>query len=178
MYSGVRRLASMLDLDFSFPTTYKRSHRAVAYPECRIISLIVVVTKLSHPFDALERTPFNENDPTTVKIDWQKWREVMVPEGPRQMKAGDEIKTVGSNVLDMNDGNIDAYLDWYERTWIDDRDFKSITLLESVYKVFADHRKCLSRFLTYSQSRIFPLDPSMSHMEKIKSIFLRESRKP
>jgi RNA polymerase I-specific transcription initiation factor RRN7 len=128
IYPGVRRLASLLGFDFAYPTKYKRSLRALAYPECQIICLIVIVTKLCHPFDKLERTPFSEDDPTTVKIDWQKWKGVMVPDDFKHLKAGDEIKTIDTNVLDMNDGNIDAYLDWYQRAWIDDRDSKSNTL--------------------------------------------------
>jgi RNA polymerase I-specific transcription initiation factor RRN7 len=123
-------LASLLEFDFTYPHVYRRSHGALAYPECQIISLIVVVTKLCHPFDAVERTPYSETDPTTIKIDWLKWREVRDYDKPKGMKKGEEIKTLDSDVLAMSDTKTDDYLDWYQRTWLDDRDPKSIIYLD------------------------------------------------
>jgi RNA polymerase I-specific transcription initiation factor RRN7 len=40
------------------------------------MSLIVIATKLSHPFDDVDRVPQSEIDPTTVKVDWVKWRKI------------------------------------------------------------------------------------------------------
>lgn len=42
------------------------------------------------------------------------------------LKQGDEIKVTDADVLDMSEKKMDDYLDWYQRTWIDDRDAKSM----------------------------------------------------
>jgi len=41
------------------------------------------------------------------------------------LKRGDEIKLTDVDVFDMSAKKMDDYLDWYQRTWIDDRDAKS-----------------------------------------------------
>ena len=47
------------------------------------------------------------------------------------LKQGDEIKVTDADVLGMSEKKIDDYLDWYQRTWIDDRDPKSMCSLIS-----------------------------------------------
>lgn len=87
--------------------------------------LIVVATKLSHPFDNVIRHPESDLDPTVVKVDWSKWRQIMIDEAPDGLERGEEIKVMDTDVIEMSDTKIDDYLDWYQRTWIDDRDPKS-----------------------------------------------------
>ncbi len=128
MYPAVRRLASLLEIDFSWPILLKRAPSVAAYPEVRLISLIVVATKLGHPLDDITRIPENDIDPTIVKIDWTKWREIMMNSPSRGLKRGDEITVTDVDVMDMNGKKMDDYLDWYQRTWIDDRAPKSTYL--------------------------------------------------
>ncbi|KIN08406.1 hypothetical protein OIDMADRAFT_100192 [Oidiodendron maius Zn] len=91
----------------------------ISYPEIQLISLVVVATKLSHPFDDIVRVPENESDPTTVKVDWRKWREIMVDKSPEGLRRGDEIHVDDTDVASMTEKQIDDYLGWYQRTWID-----------------------------------------------------------
>ena len=125
IYSAVRRLAALLGVDFKYPLNYKKSHNLLQTPEIQLICLIVVATKLSHPFDEVVRSPENESDPTIVKIDWEKWRQLMVEKPVEGLKRGEEIKVTDGAVLDMSEKEMDDYLDWYQRNWIDDRDQKS-----------------------------------------------------
>lgn len=97
-----------------------------AYPEVRLTSLVVIATKLSHPFDNIARIPESDNDPTTVKIDWTKWRETMTDSPLKGLKRGEEITMTDMDVMNMNGKKMDDYLDWYQRTWIDDRAPKSM----------------------------------------------------
>jgi RNA polymerase I-specific transcription initiation factor RRN7 len=90
-----------------------------------LISLIVVATKLSHPFDDITRIPESDVDPTTVKIDWKIWNEIMADAPLTGLKRGDEMTITDETVMGMDGKKIDDYLDWYQRIWIDDRDSKS-----------------------------------------------------
>jgi RNA polymerase I-specific transcription initiation factor RRN7 len=119
-------MAALLEIDFTYPLTYKRTFGLIAYPEIQLISLIVVATKLGHPFDDIARYPESDSDPTTVKIDWRNWRQIMEKKPVDGLKRGEEIKVTDAAVLTMSGKEMDDYLDWYQRTWIDDRDPKSM----------------------------------------------------
>lgn len=128
MYSGARRLAEMLEFDFSYPVVFKKNREALAYPEIQIISAIVVAAKLCYPFDNIERLPYSGSDPTSMKMDWSKWRDIMIPGPSKRLRKGEELKITDKDVLTMSEAKMDDYLDWYQRTWIDDRDPKCMLL--------------------------------------------------
>ncbi|TVY21399.1 RNA polymerase I-specific transcription initiation factor rrn7 [Lachnellula arida] len=133
IYPAVRRLSTMLGFDFSYPTITKRVHEIQAYPEIQIISMIILATKLSHPFDSITRIPESDLDPTALKLDWAKWRKTMGERSSDGLKQGDEIKVTDTDVLGMSEKKMDDYLDWYQRTWIDDRDAK---MAEQILELF------------------------------------------
>lgn len=89
------------------------------------MSLIVIATKLSHPFDDIVRHPESETDPTIVKINWDKWQEIMIDKSHEGLKRSEEIHVKDTDVASMDDKEMDDYLDWYQRTWIDGSEPKS-----------------------------------------------------
>lgn len=89
------------------------------------MSLIIIATKLSHPFDDIVRHPESDSDPTTVKMDWKKWEAIMVDKSQEKLKRGDEIYVEDTEVVNMSEKQMDQYLDWYQRTWIDGTEPKS-----------------------------------------------------
>jgi RNA polymerase I-specific transcription initiation factor RRN7 len=119
-------LASLLDIDFTYPISQKGGHRTVAYPEIRLMSLIIVATKLSQPFDSIRRYPESDSDPSTVQIDWPKWAQAMAEPPSGGLRRGQEIHVTDADVFGMSEKQMDDYLDSYQRTWIDDRDPKSM----------------------------------------------------
>lgn len=124
IYIAVQRMAKIIGIDFSFPNTLGR-HHVTAYPENQIISLVVIATKLSQPFDDIERTPESVTDSSALKIDWMTWVDAMSDPPLEGITHGDAININDENVLKMDENKLDDYLDWYQRTWIDDRDIKS-----------------------------------------------------
>jgi RNA polymerase I-specific transcription initiation factor RRN7 len=88
--------------------------------------LIVIATKLSQPFDELVRHPVDDSDPTVLKINWRLWRQSMRGKHMEGFKRGEEVMVTDADVLEMDGKKIDDYLDWYQRTWIDDRPDKSM----------------------------------------------------
>lgn len=125
IYPAVKRLAELLGIDFSWPSTNKRVKSLSAYPEIQMISLIVIATKVTHPFDDIPRVPENDAEPTTVRMDWPEWARKMAEPPSRGLKRGEEVKITDADIPNMNAKKIDDYLDWYQRTWVDDSDPKS-----------------------------------------------------
>jgi RNA polymerase I-specific transcription initiation factor RRN7 len=90
------------------------------------MSLIAVATKLSQPFDDLPRFPESDSDPSTVRIDWTKWAEIMSELPSDGLKRGEEIHVTDADVMTMSKKMTDDYLDWYQNNWMDDRRPKSM----------------------------------------------------
>lgn len=121
IYFATQHLKDILGLDFSFPVSKAPRSLSSSYPEVRLISLIIVATKLVQPFDSTIRKPKNEIDPSFIKLDWEKWMKIMVERSPGELKRGEEIYLNDTDVCDMNEREIDQYLDWFQHIWIDDR---------------------------------------------------------
>jgi RNA polymerase I-specific transcription initiation factor RRN7 len=126
---AVRRLADLLDISFSFPVHNAKSYSVASYPEIQLISLIVIAIKLSQPFDDIRRLPTSESDLTSVRIDWKQWAQIMRERQIPGLRRGEELKVKDTEVWNMNAKKIDDYLNWYQSTWIDDREPKSISAL-------------------------------------------------
>ncbi|KAH8597253.1 hypothetical protein B0O99DRAFT_618376 [Bisporella sp. PMI_857] len=124
IYPAVQRLAETLKIDFSYPILHKRNYGVLAYPEVQLMCLVVVATKLSHPFDDVERHPENDSDPTVAIIDWHKWNEVMAEKPVKGLRRGEEIHVTDMNILNMSKEAMDDYMDFFQHTFLDDRPAK------------------------------------------------------
>ncbi|CCU76953.1 RNA polymerase I specific transcription initiation factor Rrn7 [Blumeria hordei DH14] len=121
IYPAVKRLASILDVNFSFDVLSTSIRGPLSFPEIRIICLIIIATKLSQPFDSLERIPENSSDPTILKIDWKAWFKIMHENQEKGFKKGEELNVRDTDVWNMDDKKIDQYLDWFQKSWLDER---------------------------------------------------------
>ncbi|KAH7383738.1 RNA polymerase I-specific transcription initiation factor-like protein rrn7 [Cadophora sp. MPI-SDFR-AT-0126] len=124
LYPAIRRLESLLQMDFAYPTA-KTARKGTGHPEVQLVSLIAIATKLAYPFDKVNRTPDSYFDPSTVKLDWSQWLKTTAQEKLRGLARGEAIQVTDTDVWDLNTKKMDDYLDWYQNTWIDDRDPKS-----------------------------------------------------
>ncbi|PBP26167.1 RNA polymerase I specific transcription initiation factor Rrn7 [Diplocarpon rosae] len=133
IYPAVRRLANMLEIDFSYTVRKRKTNAVNAHPEMQLVSLIVIATKLAYPFDQIDRIPESYSDPTAVRIDWGKWMRATARESSKGLVIGEEAKVQDSDVWNMNSDKLDDYMDWYQKTWIDDRDPK---ISEQILQLF------------------------------------------
>ncbi|KAM0134144.1 hypothetical protein ACHAO1_005832 [Botrytis cinerea] len=124
IYMAVNHLAEILEYNFSYPIHNKRLHGTTGYPEYQLASLIVIATKLSQPFDDIQRHPEGNLDATAARINWAKWQSIMFDDPIEGMKRGDEIKITDADVFKMTGEQMDDWMNWYHKTWIDDRDQK------------------------------------------------------
>ncbi|KAF9885801.1 Pol I core factor CF [Aspergillus nanangensis] len=92
--------------------------------ETTLISLIVIGTKLLFPFDDVERYPVSAKEPTTQVIDWKIWGQAQRQYDNRKTSSGgigkgNEIMVNDQDVFNMTPGQLDEYMDWYEKNWLD-----------------------------------------------------------
>jgi len=84
-----------------------------------------VATKLCYGLDSLARTPLSATEPAATTVDWDAWeRFLRVGNDARRGSGGPgrarlEIDVKEHDVFDMQDEELDWYLDWYEKTWCD-----------------------------------------------------------
>ncbi|KAI4202247.1 MAG: hypothetical protein LQ350_002631 [Teloschistes chrysophthalmus] len=124
LFVAVRRLAKLLQIDFSFPKA-RPYYRISSAPEVALVALLVITVKLYHPFDSIDRHPRSLTEPGTLGIDWNRWSEVQKDYDARdtaggKLGRGNEIKVTETDVFNLSGDQIDEYLDWFEKTWVDE----------------------------------------------------------
>ena len=134
IFSAVQHIASVLTYDFGFPLSKFRQQFSTL-PEIQLLALVVVAVKLYHPFDPLERYTKLLTETGCLTVDWDLWQKEQATleakiKGNKPFSAGSEINVSEHDVFDMTDLQVDAYLDWYEKTWIDpeekERNYRSL----------------------------------------------------
>lgn len=117
IYVHVRAMTRILHLEFAFDMNKKR-FKILDHPDILLISCIVFSTKLLYPFDGEERLPVSYRDPSSLQIDWEKWRELVRDATSEGLERRDINKLHPEDAWTMSDRKIDDYLDWYEETKI------------------------------------------------------------
>ena len=110
----------------------KTRQRVSSLPEISLIGFLVLATKLYHPFDGDQnpRHARSLTDPAALTIDWAAWVLVqqdqdarLHPEG--SLPRGSEINVTEEDVMKMTGEELDQYMDFYERTFIDEERAKT-----------------------------------------------------
>ena len=124
IYPAARRLHDLLGFTYAFPTEVKGRRKHLHLPEIQIIAIIVVCTKLYFPFDNMKRYPTSVKQPAAQVIDWTLWGQNQREFDRRetaggQIGRGNEILTTEQDALKMTTNQLDEYMDWYEKSWLD-----------------------------------------------------------
>jgi RNA polymerase I-specific transcription initiation factor RRN7 len=123
VFPAVQRLTLLTRSEFHYSTTKEiRRKQGSDFPELRLISLLVIAVKLLYPFDGMERHPRSIHEPTTQKIDWSTWQSQMQnttrPLPGASLPRGSEIGLQDTDVFNMNERELDSYMDWYQKMWV------------------------------------------------------------
>ena len=123
-YRTTNALAQMLSIYFTFPPPRGRQ-RVSGLPEIMLASLIAVAVKLYHPFDGRMRSVTDAHDRAVFAIDWAAWADSLSAHQARledddHLTHGNEMYLTEEEVSHMSSTQMDDYLDWYERTWVDE----------------------------------------------------------
>ena len=122
LYPATLHISTKLSIPFTSPKPGRRQ-RASSLPEIELISLLVVAVKLHHPFDNLLRHARSLTDLDILAIDWSTWVEALRATRPKledSLERGSEINVTEADVMKMTGKQLDQYMDWYERTFIDE----------------------------------------------------------
>lgn len=111
-------MSRLLNLEYSFNMN-KTRFKLLDHPDILLISCVVFSTKLLYPFDGEERPPITYRDPSSIQIDWNKWRELMRDTTSEGLERRDILTLQPEDAWTMSDRKIDDYLDWYEETQIE-----------------------------------------------------------
>ena len=124
VYPAARGIAQFLDIDFCFPLP-----RGIQYvsrlPEIALVGLIVVSVKLLHPFTSQKQYVKNEEEISIVGFDWNVWLKAQQDHQSRltdkeHLSRGSEIHVTDEDAMEMTNEQVNDYLDWFERTWVDE----------------------------------------------------------
>lgn len=86
--------------------------------------ILVISTKLLFPFDGLTRHPATSKEPSTQSMNWRVWMHAQrefADHHHRDGRIGTEeaIQLTDKDVVDMKHSQLDDYMDWYEKNWLD-----------------------------------------------------------
>ncbi|MCJ1238187.1 Pol I core factor CF [Varicellaria rhodocarpa] len=124
LYTSTIKIAEILPDAFTFPKPTWRQ-RTTSLPEIQLICILIIAVKLHHPFDNIRRHTQSPTDIGTLAIDWDAWttarQEYLTKISKGQPPSSNAfMATTDRDVLAMSAAQMDDYLDWYEKTWIDD----------------------------------------------------------
>ena len=111
----------ILKFDFQYNVTYSESN-PTRFPEAQIMSLIIIAVKLAYPWGVTYH-PESLNDPAAQRIDWKTWskiRQSITEENDDDgttIRPGTESQLKETDLFNMSDEKVDAYMDWYQRTF-------------------------------------------------------------
>ncbi|KAK5043300.1 hypothetical protein LTR13_001071 [Exophiala sideris] len=144
VYIMVRRLSTAIRYDFAYPdagTAETTRRQATTFPEARLMSLVVIATNLLFPFDSqtFKRYPQDPNDPMTLRLDWTAWLDAKGRSDkdsekmtePESLKPGSEIHVTDKDVFNMSNKQLDQYMDWFQRSWINSTPSQSQQAIEN-----------------------------------------------
>ena len=125
VYFHTRDLMQLLNVDLQFASASQKS-TVLDNPEVQLMSLLIIVVKLWHPFDTEDRCIQDINDSSSLTIDWNTWAKISQRptdnDGQAQtLQPGDEIKISDRDILKLPPNQLDQYLHWYARHWVDDK---------------------------------------------------------
>ena len=94
-------------------------------PEIALVSLLIISVKLYYPFGTIDIHPRSLSDAGTLKVDWDFWCEVQkkydaIETTAGKLGLGNEVKVTEEDVFHLSQEQMDEYLDWFEKTWVDE----------------------------------------------------------
>ena len=87
-----------------------------------MICLLVIAVKLYHPFDNIQRSVYSRLDLGFLTVEWDAWIKAFKEadsESANRFDYNNMMNVTEQDILGMSGSQTDAYLDWYEKTWID-----------------------------------------------------------
>lgn len=125
VYVAMKPLQSLLKFPFTFPQTRLGAFHQINIPEVQLISLLIITVKLIFPFDDITRHAYSSQDPAAYSVNWLSWKHAQETQetGDRTRKLGPDmaIQVREEDVFEMSKDQLDDYMDWYEKMFVQDK---------------------------------------------------------
>ena len=123
------KISSLLNLTFDFPRPGSRQKTSF-FPETQLIALLVIAVKIYYPFDLLKRCPRSLTEAGVLNINWDTWCKAQSEHEARftingNIGLGNEILVGEADIMRMSSTQLDEYLDWSEKMWVDEESLES-----------------------------------------------------
>ncbi|KAJ5893781.1 hypothetical protein N7495_005472 [Penicillium taxi] len=125
VYEVIKTLQGLLGFNFTWPriSNSKTRKKVLDLPDVQMMVLVVIATKILFPFDRLERYPVTSKEPASQAMDWSRWMDSQKhfdSPDPDVCSTGKDklIQVVDTDVFQMAPNQLDQYMDWYEKSWL------------------------------------------------------------
>ncbi|KAF1992366.1 hypothetical protein K402DRAFT_321291 [Aulographum hederae CBS 113979] len=127
VYPAAVALKELLQYQFSFPSAKEKEPKKYSgadQAQVQLVCCIVIAVKLLYPFDQAKRYPHTSAEPASTVLDWDVWAskmkdpEPMNRDGP--LTNQEAWKITEGDIMAMDKDRLDDYLDWYEKTIMDE----------------------------------------------------------
>lgn len=118
----------MLNLSWTFPTRQNIKDDASSFtgktsrytlldiPDVLLVASLVLATKYMYPMDGVKRYPRDNNDPLTLKMDWDAWEAEFADPPEKPLRRLDFATMDAEKVWTLSKEQMVEYLDWYQET--------------------------------------------------------------
>ena len=120
--------ARIIHSDFTYDLDLARG-RTTSFPEAQLIALVVIAVKICYPFlpaEADQPVVRTLHEPAALHLDWEVWTKIQhaLHSSPNQqdkgpLKPSTALSTTDADIISMSPADLDAYMDWYQHTWLD-----------------------------------------------------------
>jgi len=115
IFHAVKRLLTIYPLTFQYPSTPIPKTLISTYPEVKLMTLILLSTKLLWGMDGTKRIPRDKTEPAAVTPDIRSWERFLAD---HKFQGDSVFDWTDADVFGMSGEELDGYMDWYERTWL------------------------------------------------------------
>lgn len=128
-------LADHLFLSFVWPSAGILASRQQhsLWPESKLLALLIIAMKLCYGMDSVIRYPTSATEPAATQLNLESYERFLKSTndlrkgelydaddeegGCTKATRGCEIEVTEKDVFEMKPEEMDAYMDWYEKTW-------------------------------------------------------------
>lgn len=131
IYHAVKRLSDLMSPSFIWSGLSASGQKLIcSWPEARLMSLVIMATKLLYGLDGVSRAPKSNSEPAAVGLRWEAWdiflrlgnaerRGLLGDIGQKAGKRELEVDVKETDIFNMSGEDLDKYMDWFEKTWAD-----------------------------------------------------------
>ena len=127
IYKTVRYLNTILNNSFTYPSSQTTRLSSTSFPETQLMTLIIIATKIFFPFNNIKHYLHDHSSPCTLRLNWQSWLaakqayDAALTSQFTPLRPGTELPLTDKDVMRMTPEQLDAYMDYYQRTFTSDR---------------------------------------------------------